>query len=132
MRKRLSIPVHLFLFILGLFILPGLACSFGVEEDEATPTPELQTTAINKLVVVDFNGAPLCNGPGVDYDQIGIVSEDKQLEVIAVSSDGNWYQVTPPETLKNVSPGWQAWISVLYTAEIMPPGIPAMGAQLSP
>lgn len=132
MRKHLSIPVHIFLFFLGLFILPGLACSFGVEDDEATPTPELQSTAITKMVVVDFDGAPLRNGPGVDFDQIGIVSEDKQLEVIAVSSDRNWYQVTPPETLKNVNPDWQVWISVLYTAEIVPPGFPVMGTQPSP
>lgn len=132
MKSRPSATIRLFMFFLMLFVLPGLACSFSDEDDEATPTPELMSTAINKTVIVDFDDAPLRNGPSIDFDQIGTVSEDKQLEVIAISSDGNWYQITPPETLKTVNPDWQVWISVLYTAEIAPQGFPLMGTQPSP
>ena len=129
-HKKMLAWFALFLFV--LFALPGLACSFGDEEDEATATPEVSLTAITKTVIVDFDGAPLRNGPGVDFDQIGVVSEEKQLEVLAISSDGNWYQVKPPESLQTVNPNWQVWISVLYTAEIAPPGFPLMGTQPSP
>ena len=132
MKNRFSSILPFGLLILGLFVFPGLACSFSTGEEDATPTPEVMATPLNKWVVVDFDGAPLRNGPGVEFDQIGVVSEEKQLEVIAISSDGNWFQVTPPETLKNVNPDWQVWISVLYTAEIMPQGFPLIGTQPSP
>jgi uncharacterized protein YgiM (DUF1202 family) len=132
MRYQLRTVLRFGFLFLTLFALPTLACSFNVEEDEVIETPEVFAKPVSRSVIVDFDGAPVRNGPGVDYDQIGNISEGKQLEVIAVSSDGNWYQVTPPETIKNMNPDWEVWISVLYTAELVPPGFPMAGTQTAP
>ena len=132
MRYQLRTVLHFGFLFLALFALPALACSFNGDEEEVIETQEVFAKPVSKQVIVDFDGAPVRNGPGVDYDQIGNISEGKQLDVIAVSSDGNWYQVTPPETVKNMNPDWEVWISVLFTAELAPPGFPLPGTPPSP
>lgn len=73
----------------------------------ATPTTEpTATEAPVVLVQVVSDEADLREGPGEVYPAIGRVERGDQLEVVAKTADGNWYNIRLPN-----SPTLRAWIA---------------------
>jgi hypothetical protein len=120
MRKdRKNIPLIL-LVILGIVLLPALACRIGGSKPTPTPTKEVKTTPyqaeIEGKIIVDK--APVRNGPGVSFTNLGVLKKDAVVTITGISSDRDWYRIkTPP----GIDPkGKECWISVLFVEQKSP------------
>lgn len=122
MRRKTSPLILLLLTLVLLFGLPALACSTSdsSKEPTATPTAEVKTTPYSpeKEGEVDLEDAPVRNGPGLHFEQIGTLKKGTKLVITGVSSNGDWYRLKTPA---GIDPkGKEVWISVLFVKVIQP------------
>jgi hypothetical protein len=133
MRNRLPQVWGWWWILLGLFLLPGLACNaFAGRTDSSlppppniTPTPAGEDEGIlptlaptvtlppdNSIVpvqgrvriLVDLN---VRSGPGVQFDRVGFLLQNEIVPVIGRDESSGWWQIQCPPTTESA----RCWIS---------------------
>ena len=73
------------------------------------------TPVSSRDTIVNFQNAPLFNGPGTGYERIAILKQNDVLRVISRSEDSNWLQV-------GTTSGDVGWISAAFVDLKVPVG----------
>jgi hypothetical protein len=127
--RRASKAITVFMFsVLVMTLFPAIACSL-TGESTATPTPtlELKITPMEiegKIIVQD---SPLRSSPGKENTQLGVIKKGEKVQVVGISSDGNWYQIKTPASVPGVIKDLKVWISVLFVELPQPEAFPMPG-----
>ena len=125
-KQRQAISI-LSLFLILAIVLPALACA-TTSTPTPTPTKEVKTTPYSetKEAEVSLEDAPVRNGPGAGFTQIGTLKKKTKVIINGISSDGSFFRIQTPA---GIDPkGKECWISVIFVAVIQPtmPPMPQM------